>query len=452
LGLSICRNLVRMMGGEIGVESEEGKGSSFWFTLPLQIADRERLRVPDHRLFDEKCRALVVDDNESSRSIIESYLLEWGVEVECSVDAAGALTALKQSADAGLPFDFCLIDQFMTGIDGWHLASEINSDPALHEMSLFLMSPTGKTGDEAKMKLLNWFAGYISKPVKKDDFIEVLARAMISAEELEPFDDEIEADEESFSVAGISLPVLVAEDHEVNQQLFRTILRNLGIPVVVAANGREAIKLAREGTSLIFMDVQMPEINGYEATRAVRSMGITVPVIAVTASAVKGERERALETGMNDFLTKPFKKQDLIPVLRKWLRPAASSLPATEPIRETVNVEPELIFDIDEAVDTFMGDREMVLELLGTLTRKTGVAIGEMEDALATDDMDSVRASAHSIKGGSMNLSVSRLAKAAEALERAAQNSDRDAAKDAYQVLKARYQELMDYCRNTTLV
>ncbi|MBN1685520.1 MAG: response regulator, partial [Spirochaetales bacterium] len=370
LGLSICKNLVQMMNGTIGVESTEGKGSLFWLVVPFEIAVREKMRIDFPDPFPDLASALVVDDNAGARSILRSYLKDWGVSADGAANGEAALVALRNAARLGQPYGICLIDQFMPGIDGWHLASEITSDGSLGDTRLFLMSPRGQSGDEAKMKLLNWFDGYIQKPLKKDDFFDVLSRSLVGAEELEPLEETGAEGGASSSFSRPKRPVLVAEDHEVNQRLFRAILETLGIPVVVASNGIEAVQLAKEGTDLIFMDVQMPEMNGYEATREIRSLGIDVPIIAVTASALKGEREQALKMGMTDFLTKPFKRQDLIPVLQKWLSVTgvsdtadAVAGPGGEPadVRRDAKAEAvppgvseKEIFDFEEAVDTFL--------------------------------------------------------------------------------------------------
>ncbi|MBT3271554.1 MAG: response regulator, partial [Spirochaetales bacterium] len=458
LGLSICRNLVQMMDGTIAVESQEGKGSSFWFVLPFGLGESEILQRKIDAPSLGPQRALVVDDNAGCRYIVESYLSGWGVDVESCGDGAEALVKLRNATRVGEPFTICLIDQFMPGIDGWHLASEINSDTAIQDIPLFLTSPTGKTGDEAKMKLLNWFEGYINKPIKKDEFLEILTRSLTDPEELEPLEDEPAVENMGFSFAGTRRPILVAEDHEVNQQLFRAILQNLGLRVTVAADGFQAVELAKEGASLIFMDVQMPGMNGYEATEKIRSLGIDVPIIAVTASAVKGEKEKAMEIGMTDFLTKPFKKQDLIPVLRKWLPApteaidAAEELPAAD--SDGLDAEGEIeehdIFDIDEAVDTFMGNKAMVLDLLNTLIDKSKSCVEEIRAGMDSGDLAQVRSAAHAIKGSSWNLSARRLGDSAAVVEDAAAGGYADVIPNGLNDLQSRLTEFIDYCAKLT--
>ncbi|HAK46794.1 MAG TPA: hybrid sensor histidine kinase/response regulator, partial [Spirochaeta sp.] len=341
LGLTISKNLTRLMRGEIGVESIEGEGSVFWFTTKFRKQDK----VSPYQVFREKYsdqRILIVDDNPTAREILTMYLSELGFSVSETDDGHKALVMLKEAAAGELPFGSCIIDQIMPGMDGWYLASEINSlrdqsgIQALKELKLYLVSPAGRSADEAKMKLLNWFAGYLNKPLRKDQLYSVFAgmsRDEVDDEptELLPVDD-----------GDSKLLVLVAEDHEVNQHLFKSILENLGCDVILAENGLEAVEQSEENSpDIIFMDCQMPEMNGYEATEEIRRRGHNMPIVAVTASAIKGERDKCIACGMSDFLTKPFKKKDIQPVLLKWkgLNHDGSPAEADEPEESLEEIE-----------------------------------------------------------------------------------------------------------------
>ncbi|MDX9800083.1 MAG: response regulator, partial [Spirochaetia bacterium] len=322
LGLSISKKLAELFGGEIGLESTEGAGSLFWFTIRTRISALQEVRHSLAIKLPVKIDILLVDDNETSRKQVKKYLDEIGIRVYEADNGKEAISFLASYSRGAADIDLMLIDQRMPGMDGWQLASEIKSESRYSEIKKILMTPIGMGGDEAKMKLLNWFDGYINKPVKKRQLYSAVFKALGIA---------MDAEEED-STAGQELSViqelllnskkkfLLAEDYYINQKLFKTILNNFNIDVSVADNGLEAVELARkEKFDLILMDIQMPVMNGFDASRRIKEMGVTTPIIAVTANAIAGEREKCLEAGMDDFLSKPFKKGDLVPLFSKWL-------------------------------------------------------------------------------------------------------------------------------------
>ncbi len=449
LGLSISRNLTKMMNGQIGVESEYGKGSTFWFTVRLKKQDREGgiVAVPEEAA---KAKVLVVDDNNTARSVLRKYLEECKCLVSEAENGHQALSMLREAADKGLAYDICFIDLLMPRMDGWQLASEINADKQINSTKLVLLSPAGKSGDEAKMKLLHWFDAYLNKPLKKRELFDCLKKLSLSESELEmveetaPLKEIEEVEEETFKDQAI----LIAEDHEVNQQLFKTILESLGCTVRVANNGLEAVQaVEREHFSLIFMDVQMPELNGYEASIKIREMGIRTPIIAATASAVKGERERCLEAGMNDILVKPFKKKDVLPLLKKWIAPQQPSLALTGSNSGMVSQAPSsaeashYIFDYKEAIETFMGNEEVVRNVLKAFLKKAEEQIPLMHQALSSKDFEKLRGEAHSMKGGAFNLSVNKLGEQSKWLEETARAKNEEESSRALEDLKAAFEE-----------
>ena len=460
LGLSISQNLVRMMQGKIGVESEAGEGSTFWFTVKLgKVADSPE-PYPER---DEMSgiKVLVVDDNNYSREVLSSYLREWGMSVFKAESGDAALQILRESAEMGDPVRVCIVDLLMPGMDGWQFASEVNADKNINLTKMILLSPSGKSGEEAKMKLLHWFDVYLNKPVKKQKIYDTLCTILSDDSDLESVEDAADLEEigelESVDAAGggremQKARILIAEDHEVNQQLFKAILENLGHDVDVASNGRIAVEKAEHNDfDLIFMDVQMPEMNGYEATQKLCSLKIKAPIIAATASAIKEEQDRCSEAGMVDLLIKPFKKADVVKLLGKWLieredpAPEQNGGQAVPPAQEEQEGNNSDIFNFDEAVETFMGKKEVVLNVLSQFIDKVEGQIPVISEALDTGDLGTVRGEAHSIKGGGLSLEVIRLGNKAKELEDAAREERAEDAAAVFEELQDEFRTFLDY-------
>ena len=267
------------------------------------------------------------------REPLRLYLENWGCRVDVADCGRQVIEDLKEKAASETPYSLCILDQMMPEMDGWQVASEIRSNDDLSSTSLILMSLKGGRGtEEAKMKLLGWFSAYITKPIRKkelwDKCLQALFPEKVEPADLEELEELEEIGEAEPSSAGASSAkstkphhkegrILIAEDHPVNRKLFESILLKHGYTVILAENGKEALeKAVSEKPDLVFMDCQMPVMNGYEATRLIREQGMKIPVIAVTANALRGEQEKCFKAGMNDFLPKPFKNKDLVPVLK----------------------------------------------------------------------------------------------------------------------------------------
>ena len=372
-----------------------------------------------------------MDDNDAARLTLRKYLTKWGCEVSESKNGQHALASLRQSAKGLKPYHLAIIDLRMPGMDGWQLASEINADKNINFTKLILLTSVGLSGQEAKMKLLKWYDGYLSKPVKKGELLETVFKinssdlTLETAEGLEPVDvieeEKFHSQTEKYAktekLKNKEIKILVVEDHEVNQQLFTIILERLGYTVRVVSDGVEALKAVEEETyDLIFMDLQMPNMNGNEATERIRIMGWKMPIIAVTASAFKEDMVKSFQSGMNDYLTKPFKKENLLPVLSKWLDSEAGE---REREVEVEQDQEKMIFDFKQAVETFMGREETVRRLLGSFREKVRSQIDAIREGIGQKDFDKIRNEAHAIKGGAWNLGAKKLGYVASKMEMA---------------------------------
>ncbi len=466
LGLAISRNLVGLMGGTIGVSPGESSGSVFWFEIPL-VSPPDSC-APRRAKVQGGPRLLVVDDHPGSRAFAVRFARSAGYLAAEAASGEEALAALRDAARLQEPYELCLIDQNMPHMDGWRLASEITGDTLINGARLVLMVPAGTMGADAKMKLLRWFNAYVSKPLKPDGVIEVLGRAFSADVDLEAAEAGSQAKEEKpASSRSFTANVLLAEDHEINRELFTLILSRLGCRTTTARDGVEAVELgsaAVESGSLydiVLMDIFMPRMNGYEASKALREKGYRGPIVAVTASALKGEREKCVEAGMDDILLKPFQKADLTAVLERWLTVGAGGTRGMEaeafgdgglipldrgggdqPTAELVSAaavpesrqsaesgaEDPTVFDWDGVLDTFLGQQATVVSLLGRFIDKSTSQLGELREASESHDFTRFREVAHSIKGAAWNLSARRLGDAALMAEMAGKDGDAEGA------------------------
>jgi signal transduction histidine kinase/DNA-binding response OmpR family regulator len=325
LGLVISKQLAEMMGGQIGVETQEGKGSTFWFTAVLEKRPEPEdvlLILPSHV---QRKRILVVDHNTTNRQVLNTYLTSWGCY--CSTAATGqeALSMLHQNAEAGSPYHLVILDSGMPDIDGETLGRSIKTDLALKDAPLVMLTSWGQRGDAARMKEIG-FSAYLTKPIRRRQLFDCLVTVLGQARIQSGTDGEPPlVTRHTLAEAKHRTRILLVEDNVVNQKIALRLLEKFGHRVDGVGNGREAIKaLEMVPYDLVFMDIQMPEMDGYEATKEIRGPRSSVrnnkiPIIAMTAHAMKGDRERCIESGMDDYIAKPIGQEKLSEVLEKFL-------------------------------------------------------------------------------------------------------------------------------------
>ncbi len=325
LGLTISSRLVEMMGGKIWVESEPGRGSQFHFTARVGIADTKVIEVGAIASPEilRAVKVLVVDDNRTNRRILEGMLGRWEMKSTSAQDGEEALAKLSEAHEAGAPFVLILMDMHMPKMDGFELIERIRQEKDSSTATIMMLTSAGHRGDAARCQELG-VAAYLLKPIRQSELREAIARVLGAKEQKGAIPLITRYSLHDAREPSSSLRVLLVEDNPVNQRLASRLLEKRGHSVVVAANGLEALEaLEKENFDLVFMDVQMPVMDGFETTAAIRKKeragGVRLPIVALTAHAMKGDREKCLAGGMDGYLTKPIRPQEVDEILRSHL-------------------------------------------------------------------------------------------------------------------------------------
>jgi two-component system, sensor histidine kinase and response regulator len=419
LGLAICRQLVTLMGGEIGFESEEGQGSCFFFSVPLERVAPAAVSSP---VADAApgMRVLVVDDNATNREILQHRLLSWGARTGVASDGAAALRELERTAEGEAPYTVALLDMHMPGMDGLTLARTIHGRAEFGALRVLLLTSLA-TEDEEELR----GAGIelqLTKPVR----LAELRRAFEQVAGRLPLAPASGARRsESPALRGL---LLLVEDNPVNQEVAIVMARSLGCEVHLAEDGVQALEIVRHARyDAILMDCHMPRMDGFAATRAIRAAernGARTPIIALTANAMDGDREACLEAGMDDYLAKPFDREQLRSVLAEWLPKAAVEDGAALP--EAVD---EAVLDGIRALNRARGD-EIVARVVSAYLATAPGQIDEIRLCLEGSDVEGLRFTAHALKSSSGNVGARGLRDLARGLEEAARAGELGRAKD----------------------
>jgi PAS domain S-box-containing protein len=450
LGLAICKQLTEMMGGQIGVTSEVGRGSEFWFTVKLQLQSDgvpcDRRVVP----IDGK-RILIVDDNPTNLDILRTRLSSWGAVV---TEASGGQAALEIIAQCPAPFDAVVTDMQMPGMDGETLGAAVRRVPGYAAVCLIMMTSLGQSNTPRLTGL--GFTACMSKPVRFSELFTQLTEGL--GKSASPNPDQAGTGETSTEPFGrTNARILLAEDNITNQQVALGMLKKLGLRADAVANGVEAIKaLEMIDYDLVLMDVQMPEMDGLVATQRIRNRQSAVrnhrvPVIALTAHAMQDDRDECLRAGMDDYLSKPVSRTALAEKLSHWLSEPKHTgpMPADQPADGvSSDSEPPQVFDQAGFFDRLMGDIELAREVLDIFVSDMPHQLGLLQQAQEAGDAETLQRIAHLIKGAAANIGADDMRQLAAEIEQACKNGRLEIIGDSAEQLETRFDTLKETLLN----
>jgi len=453
LGLSISKELVELMGGEIGVEGTPGEGACFWFTLDLGNAETQ---TPPRQSTDlQTKKILAVDDNATNRQLLDQILDAWQVEHALAADGAEALHLLREAAAQDQPYNIALLDMQMPGMDGAQLGSTIRKDEKLTATQLVLFTSRGQRGDAKKIQQAG-FSAYLSKPINQSE----LYNTLLQVAGISDADEQLLIRHTARELQQFNARILVVEDNATNQVVARGMLQKFGVHIDLAGNGEEAIvALTQLPYDLVFMDCQMPVMDGFEASRRIRDPQSSVkdhriPVIAMTANAMQGDRDRCIAAGVDDYIAKPVELGKLRRMLEQWLpdhchqattQETVVTPPASSPVPDIANeIQPvaEPVFNHAAISSRLMDDEALIRNVAEIFLTDIPEQIEQMKSAIAADDLQQATLQAHKLKGATANVGGMALSALALSMEDACKTGDLDALHQGMTELEQRFAQL----------
>ena len=437
LGLPICKGLVSKMNGSIGFTPNPYGGSCFWVKIPLSAADDSKknqyvLPVP------ATTKILIVDDSILAAKSLENKLKTIGLQnIQISQNGDDAYLKLQYAEQIDNPYDIVFIDKIMPVVEGWHLASNIKNNPKIKKTKLYMLVPEGQVGRDAKMKLLDWFAGYLYKPVRLEKLDQLLIETNGSDSSIKLFEEinSINKNSENTTKKQTELPqiaegmkILVTDDHPVNRKILVEFLKKFGAAVYEAENGKAAIKMIREHSEIqvVFMDIQMPVLSGIETTKILRKENFSGLIIACTANNDPENFKEYQRIGMNDILVKPFKRKNIENMLDKWS--TVINLPSASQI---ASVDSDMMLNNElwnsaDFEDTIGNDVDLGKQILLDYIDQTKGFIVTAYDLLDNKDFEELHRVSHTLKGSSAAISANKLVHISTLMSQATKSKNAD--------------------------
>ena len=461
LGLAICKELVELMGGEIGVRSKPGEKTTFWFTAHFNSGSDKFQDMTISDLEDPGShRVLIVDDNSTNREILQHQLVSWELQAAAVDSGQNALRELKQAATDGCPYELAILDWHMPEMDGLQLARAIRSDPTLNTTHMIMLaSATSDDGGQCMRDA--GVAMQLSKPARPAQLRKCIAQVLSGEFAIEPQGSNSTPVKPDSSAHFNNAHILLVEDNPVNREVATHMLHAMHCQVDQVANGQEAVEIIRKVTfDLVLMDCEMPIMDGYAATTAIRDWELDLvdtdhlPIVALTAHALAEDRRHCLEVGMDDYLSKPFSMADLRTVLAQWLPTVkdeadANAIASDEDPSNAEDLDAVIHTKALEMISSLDPDqgKELAAKVIGVYEENSIELIKVLSDALTDGDEDRIRTTAHALKSSSGNVGATRLMAMCRSIEMAAREKELTGLAEKFSAMQHEHSEVLDELR-----